>query len=49
MKVMTASILWRRLDVEGHDACLLEVILDTARKRMAQAGKELHEPPKVDA
>src|SRR6478735_8133912 len=23
MKVMTASILWRRLDVEGHDACLL--------------------------
>ncbi|BAB50328.1 putative glycolipid-binding domain-containing protein [Mesorhizobium japonicum] len=23
MTVMTASILWRRLDVEGHDACLL--------------------------
>jgi len=23
MSVMTASILWRRLDVEGHDACLL--------------------------
>lgn len=23
MTPMTASILWRRLDVEGHDACLL--------------------------
>ncbi|BCG70619.1 hypothetical protein MesoLj113a_17770 [Mesorhizobium sp. 113-1-2] len=23
MTVTTASILWRRLDVEGHDACLL--------------------------
>ncbi|WP_457150477.1 putative glycolipid-binding domain-containing protein [Mesorhizobium sp. P5_C1] len=23
MAPMTASILWRRLDVEGHDACLL--------------------------
>lgn len=26
MTVMTASILWRRLDIEGHDACLLSRI-----------------------
>ncbi|RWC44640.1 putative glycolipid-binding domain-containing protein [Mesorhizobium sp.] len=26
MKQVTASILWRRLDMEGHDACLLSQI-----------------------
>ncbi|MBI2235710.1 MAG: ion transporter [Magnetospirillum sp.] len=33
----------------GHDAGLLEIIWETARKRMKQAGAEVHEPPKVDA